>query len=316
MQTEGKLLTALTRDGGARLLFAHSTNLVEYARTRHSCSRTVTAALGRCLTAAAIMGGTLKDGEGSITLRINGGGPAGSFTCVSDGLGNVRGCCEDPGAELPPNAQGKLDVGGVVGKDGDLYVVRDYGFGEPYVGYTKLVSGEIGDDVTAYYAISEQTPTVCALGVRLWPDDRVKGAGGFLLQLMPGAPEELADRLQERVEALPSLSALIGEGKTGEEIIALVFGDIPYDLLETKLIRYRCNCSREKYRSAIKGIGIVELRDMRDSGQEAEVVCRFCGERYVFPPEELREMCAEREKELRERAAAKAKEAPGAEGTP
>ena len=311
MHTEGPMLTALTRDGGARLLFAQTTDLVEYARTRHSCSRTVTAALGRCLTAAALMGGTLKDKEGSITLRISGGGPAGSFTCVSDALGNVRGCCEDPGAELPPNAQGKLDVGGVVGKDGDLYVVRDYGFGEPYVGYTRLVSGEIGDDITAYYAMSEQTPTVCALGVRLWPDDRVKGAGGFLLQLMPGAPDELADKLQERVEALPSLSALIGEGKTGEEIAALLFGDIPYDLLETKLIRYRCSCSREKYRSAIKGIGVRELRDMRDSGEEAEVICRFCGERYVFPPEELAAMYAERERELRERAA---KEAPAPEG--
>ena len=301
VKSEGTLLTALTRDGGARLLFAHTTDLVEYARLRHHCSRTVTAALGRCLTAAAIMGGTLKDGDGSITLRISGGGPAGSFTCVSDALGNVRGCCEDPGVELPPNPQGKLDVGGAVGREGDLYVVRDYGFGEPYVGYTKLVSGEIGDDITAYYAMSEQTPTVCALGVRVWPDGRVKGAGGFLLQLMPGAPDELADKLQERVEALPSLSALIGEGKRGEEITALVFGDIPYDLLETKLIRYRCNCSREKYRSAIKGIGIRELRDMRDSGEEAEVICRFCGERYVFPPEELAAMCAEREAELRAR---------------
>ena len=309
---EGTLLTALTRDGGARLLFAHTTKIVEYARLRHDCSRTVTAALGRCLTAAAIMGGTLKDEDGSVTLRINGGGPAGSFTCVSDAHGNVRGCCEDPKVELPPNAQGKLDVGGAVGREGDLYVVRDYGFGEPYVGYTKLVSGEIAEDITAYYAMSEQTPTVCALGVRVWPEGKVKGAGGFLLQLLPGAPEELADRLQERVEALPSLSALIGEGKTGEEITALVFGEIPYDLLETKPIRYRCNCSRERYRSAIKGIGIRELRDMRDSGEEAEVICRFCGERYVFPTEELAAMCAEREAELR----AKRDQAPAPEETP
>ncbi len=302
---EGTLLTALTRDGGARLLFADTTQIVAYAALRHKTSRTVTAALGRCLTAAAIMGGTLKDGQGSVTLRINGGGPAGSFTCVSDALGNVRGCCEDPGVELPPNAQGKLDVGGVVGRSGDLYVVRDYGFGEPYVGYTQLVSGEIAEDVTSYYAVSEQIPTVCALGVRVRPEGGLKGAGGFLLQLLPGAAEELADILQSRVEVLPSLSALIGEGKTGEEIAAMVFGDIPFDVLETKPIRYRCSCSRERYRSAIKSVGIRELRDMRDSGQEAEVICRFCGERYVFPPAELAEMCAERERELRERAKAR-----------
>ena len=302
---EGTLLTALTRDGGARLLFADTTQIVAYAALRHKTSRTVTAALGRCLTAAAIMGGTLKDGQGSVTLRINGGGPAGSFTCVSDALGNVRGCCEDPGVELPPNAQGKLDVGGVVGRSGDLYVVRDYGFGEPYVGYTQLVSGEIAEDVTSYYAVSEQIPTVCALGVRVRPEGGLKGAGGFLLQLLPGAAEELADILQSRVEVLPSLSALIGEGKTGEEIAAMVFGDIPFDVLETKSIRYRCNCSRERYRSAIKSVGIRELRDMRDSGREAEVICRFCGERYVFPPAELAEMCAERERELRERAKAR-----------
>ncbi len=302
---EGTLLTALTRDGGARLLFADTTQIVAYAALRHKTSRTVTAALGRCLTAAAIMGGTLKDGQGSVTLRINGGGPAGSFTCVSDALGNVRGCCEDPGVELPPNAQGKLDVGGVVGRSGDLYVVRDYGFGEPYVGYTQLVSGEIAEDVTSYYAVSEQIPTVCALGVRVRPEGGLKGAGGFLLQLLPGAAEELADILQSRVEVLPSLSALIGEGKTGEEIAAMVFGDIPFDVLETKSIRYRCSCSRERYRSAIKSVGIRELRDMRDSGQEAEVICRFCGERYVFPPAELAEMCAERERELRERAKAR-----------
>lgn len=299
MNQTSSLTTFLTEDGGARLLFAETTALVQTAADRHHPSKTVTAALGRCLTAAAIMGGTLKDAGGSLTLRLNGGGPAGSFTCVADSEGNVRGCCDNPQAELPPNAQGKLDVGGVVGRAGDLYVVRDYGFGEPYVGYVKLVSGEVAEDITSYYAVSEQIPTVCALGVRVEQDGRLKGAGGFLLQLLPGAEDSLAQLLEDRVRALPSLSQLIADGKRAEEIAALVFGDIPYALLESRDARYRCNCQRARYRRSIQSIGIQELKEMRDSGQEAEVICRFCGERYVFPPAELAEMYDERVRELR-----------------
>lgn len=307
MKDDGKLQTYMTEDGGARLLFANTCSLVGYAAERHKPSRTVTAALGRCLSAAALMGGTLKDEDSSITLRIAGDGPAGSFTCVADGAGRVRGCCENPSVELPANAAGKLDVGGVVGHSGDLYVVRDDGFGEPYVGYTRLVSGEIAEDVTSYYAISEQVPTVCALGVRLNEQGGIRGAGGFLLQLMPGAEDALIDALQSRVEVLPSLSALIAEGKTGEDISGMLFGDIPYRKMGEKSFRYECSCSREKYRAAVKSIGIQELREMRDSGEEAEIICRFCGERYAFSGAELAEMCAEREAELRRKAAERSK---------
>lgn len=303
----GSLLTFMTEDGGARLLFADTSSLVGYASGRHKPSRTVTAALGRCLTAATLMGGTLKDEESNITLRIAGDGPAGSFTCVADGAGRVRGCCENPRVELPANAQGKLDVGGVVGHNGDLYVVRDDGFGEPYVGYTRLVSGEIAEDITSYYALSEQIPTVCALGVRLNEDNSIKGAGGFLLQLMPGAEDALIDELQSRIGVLPSLSALIAESRTGEDISGMIFGSIPYRKMGEKRFHYACSCSRERYRTAVKSVGIQELREMRDSGEEAEIICRFCGERYVFSPAELAEMCAEREGELRKRAAARKK---------
>ncbi len=303
MENKGTLTTFLTKDGFARLLFAETTGIVQYASGRHRPSKTVTAALGRGLTAAALMGATLKDEGGSLTLRFRGNGPAGTMTCVADSAGNVRGCVENPTAELPPNAQGKLDVGGVIGREGELFVVRDYGFGEPYVGNVPLVSGEIGEDVTNYYALSEQTPTVCALGVRVNRDGSLRGAGGFLLQLLPGADGRLAEYLEGRVKVLPSLSALIAEGKTAEDIADLVFGELPRDKMEEKELRYRCNCAREKYRRSIKSIGIRELRDMAQSREGAEVVCRFCGEVYFYPPEEVDAMLAERTEELRSAAA-------------
>ena len=295
MENKGTLTTFLTKDGFARLLFAEPTGIVQYASGRHHPSKTVTAALGRGLTAAALMGATLKDEGGSLTLRFRGNGPAGTMTCISDSAGNVRGCVENPTAELGPNAQGKLDVGGVIGREGELFVVRDYGFGEPYVGNVPLVSGEIGEDVTNYYALSEQTPTVCALGVRVNRDGSLRGAGGFL----------------------PALSALIAEGKTAEDIADLVFGELPRDKMEEKELRYRCTCAREKYRRSIKSIGIRELRDMAESREGAEVVCRFCGETYFYPPEEVDAMLAERTDELRSAAARrKEKEATPPEENP
>ncbi len=301
MENKGTITTFLTEDGFVRLRFGETTGIVSYMAQRHHPSKTVTAALGRALTAAAIMGSTLKDEDGSLTLRFKGDGPCGGLTCVADSMGNVRGCADEPTAELPPNALGKLDVGGVVGHNGDLYVVRDYGFGEPYVGYVKLVSGEIGDDITNYYAVSEQTPTVCALGVRVNQDGSLKSAGGFLLQLMPGAPDELAEKLEARVQAMPSLSQLIAEGKTAEDVAAMVFGDIAYQNMGETEVRYKCNCDRERYRHSIKSIGIQELKKMRDSREGAEVICRFCDERYFFPPEEVDSMYLERVAELKAR---------------
>jgi len=301
MENRGTITTFLTGDGFARLIYGEMTGVAGYAMERHHPSKTVTAALGRGLTAAALMASTLKDPSGSITLRFRGGGPAGGMTCVGDASGNVRGCVDEPKVELPPNPQGKLDVGGIIGRDGELTVVRDDGYHEPYVGNVALISGEIAEDITNYYAVSEQTPTVCALGVRVNQDRSVKSAGGFLLQLLPGAPDSLAEALEERVRALPSLSALIAEGKTADEIADLVFGDIPRDRMGASEVRYACPCARDRYRRAIKSIGIQELREMADSREGAEVICRFCAERYFFPPEELDDMLAERVAELRAR---------------
>ena len=299
----GTVTTYLTDDGMARLIYGETTGVVAYAAEKHHPSKTVTAALGRGLTAAALMGATLKDDGGSLTLRFKGSGPAGGLTCVTDSHGNVRGCADEPQVELPPSPQGKLDVGGAIGRDGDLTVVRDYGFGEPYVGSVKLISGEIAEDITNYYAVSEQTPTVCALGVRVNQDRTLKSAGGFLLQLLPGADDALAEKLESRITALPSLSALIAEGKTSADIAALVFGDIPYKEVGLNEIRYKCNCDRERYRRSIQRIGIQELKSMCAAKEGAEVICHFCGERYFFPPEELDAMYLERIAELKEEKA-------------
>jgi molecular chaperone Hsp33 len=296
---KGKLTTILTEDGSVRLIFADSTGIVQTSVDIHHPSKTVTAALGRCLTAASIMGSQLKIEGSTLTLRILGDGPAGDFVCIADNYGNVRGCCENPQVELPPNSQGKLDVSGVVGKNGDIYVVRDYGFGEPYTGYSKIVSGEIAEDITNYYNTSEQTVSVCALGVRVFPDGAIRGAGGFLLQLMPGAAEEIIPQLQANIDSLGSLSALIAEGKTASDISDIVLKGMPYSILEESEMEYKCNCERDKYRRAIKSLGILELADMRDSGEEAEIICRFCGTRYTFSQEELGKMFEERKQELK-----------------
>lgn len=299
--SKGKLTNILTKDGGVRLIYADSTGIVQTSVDLHHPSKTVTAALGRCLTAASIMGSQLKSEGSTLTLRIMGDGPAGSFICISDEKGNVRGCCENPQAELPPNSEGKLDVGGVVGRNGDIYVVRDYGFGEPYSGFSKIVSGEIAEDITNYYNVSEQTASVCGLGVRVFPDGTIKGAGGFLLQLMPGADEEeLIPKLQANIDSLGSLSALIAGGKTASDIADIIFRGIPYSILEENEMEYKCNCERDKYRRAIKSLGILELADMIKSGEEAEIICRFCGTRYAFPPEELSRMYEERKQEIKD----------------
>ena len=207
MMVKPSLMTrAMTQDGMVRLFYADTTSIVQKAHTIHGTSKTMTAVLGRALTGASLMGTLLKDRESSVTLQFKGDGPAGTILCVSDYAGNVRGCAGDPTVELPPNEMGKLDVGGAVGR-GTLYVMKDLGLKEPYIGMSPIVSGEIAEDITAYFASSEQIPTVCALGVRCNPDFSCKAAGGYLLQLMPGADESLIERVEKAVGALPPISA-------------------------------------------------------------------------------------------------------------
>lgn len=290
-----RIVRAVTRDGSARIFAIDSTEIVRVASDIHHTSKTATAALGRVLTGTSLMGTLLKDPGDSLTVQFRGDGPLGTVLCVSDYSGNVRGYAEHPEVELPPNGQGKLDVGGAVGR-GTLYVIRDNGMKEPYIGTSPIVSGEIAEDLTNYYAQSEQTPTVCALGVRLKPDLSLLGAGGFLLQLLPGCEEEVIDLIEKQMKLLPSVSALIADGETPEGIIGRVFAEIPYDVFDEIPVTYKCDCSRERYAKGIAGLPVKDLREMLSSGETIRAICQFCGKEYGFSPEEIGEMLKERKK--------------------
>lgn len=285
---------AITSDGSARMIVASTTEIVQKAADIHKTTKTMTAALGRSLTAASLMGSLLKDRDNSLTLQINGGGPGGKIVCVSDYKGNVRGYCENPAVELAPNPYGKLDVGGAVGTQGGLIVIKDMGMGEPYVGTCPLVSGEIGDDITRYFADSEQTPTVCALGVRVDNDLHVIAAGGFLVQLLPGADEKVIDVIEKNISLISSVSAMIGAGMSAEEIVASVLGGIEYEMFDEFDIDYICTCSRERYLSAIASLSGKDINDLCEKGEPIEAVCHFCNSAYSFEPAEIMEAYAKK----------------------
>ncbi len=284
---------AVTRDGSARIIFANTTEIVQRAHEIHGTSKTMTAVLGRVLTAASLMGSLLKDADNTLTLQFKGDGPAGRIICVSDYKGNVRGYADDPTVELPPNAQGKLDVGGAIG-GGSLYVIKDMGMNEPYVGASPIVSGEVAEDITEYFASSEQTPTVCSLGVRVDRELNCYGAGGFLIQLLPGAAEETIVALENAMAKIKPVSNMIVEGMTAEEIIAAAFDGLEYDLFDEFDIEYKCNCSREKYKTALAGMSDDDINDLADGDEPVEAVCSFCGEKYVFTVGEIMQAKAEK----------------------
>lgn len=278
---------ALSRDGSARIFFTDSTALVSEAVKIHNTSKTCSAVLGRALTATSLMGSLLKDRDNSVTVQIKGDGPAGTIVCVADYKGNVRGYVQNPDVELEPNEFGKLDVGGAVGKNGYLYVTKDLGLAEPYNGVSPIVTGEIGDDITEYFASSEQTPSACALGVRVSDDIEILAAGGFLVQIMPGADSSVIDKIEANLKMIPSVSALIKDGKGAEDIIGLVFNGIPYDVFDEFDTEYKCTCSREKYLRALISLPDKDIDELRGSGEPIETECRFCKAKYVFDIKEI-----------------------------
>ncbi len=290
----GKLIRCLTRDATVMALFLDSTDMVARAEQIHQPSAVVTAALGRLLTAASMMGVMMKGKEDSLTLKLAGDGPAGTVMAVSDSGGNVRGYAQNPIVEIPLKPNGKLDVSGAVGTEGQLWVLRDNGAPEPYVGCTPLVSGEIAEDVTSYYATSEQTPTVCALGVLVNPDLTVQAAGGLLLQLLPFCPDEVIDKVEANVAKLPPVTAMLAQGMTPEEICALALDGMEYDVLDTYEPAYRCTCSREKVLGAFAAMPTEDLLTLPDEQGVAEATCRFCDAVYRFTREELEELAARR----------------------
>ncbi len=279
-------------DGFVKVVAIRSTQLVDRAAEIHKTTPNATAALGRALTAASMMGNMQKVENGSMTLQIRGGGPIGTITCVSDATGNVRGCVTESKVPLVEKYPGKLDVGASVGTDGTLTVIRDLQMKEPYVGSTKLVSGEIGDDVTAYFAHSEQTPTACALGVLVDRDYSVKVAGGYILQLLPDAPEEVIDALEKGIQQAGSVTAMLEAGMTPEDILGAVCGSLGVLFMETTEIEYKCYCSRSRVTQALISLGREELTEIMDEGKEFPVECQFCDTVYRFTPEDVRALLA------------------------
>jgi len=288
-------ICAMTKSGDVVCYLVDSTEIAARAEQIHKTSAAVTAALGRLLTAASLMGQKLKGEKDSLTLQLKGNGPVGSIVAVAAPSGDVRGYVENPVVELPLNAHGKLDVAGVVGREGYLHVARDLGFGQPYIGHTPIVSGEIAEDITHYYATSEQVPTVCALGVLVNTDLTVLKAGGFLLQLLPGAEEEAIIRqLEANVNALPPVTQMLSEGKALGEIADMLLAGFAYDVLERRTVGYRCDCSRERVERALITLGADGLKEMAGEQPVTEVTCHFCPKIYRFNPNELRGLAEQR----------------------
>ena len=267
----GKLIRCITSDGQVMATAVDTTDIVNRAEQIHKTSAVVTAALGRLLTAGSMMGNMLKGRDDSITLRVNGDGPTGSLIVVSDFNGDVRGYVQNPVVELPLNEKGKLDVGGAVGKNGLLYVLKDLGLKEPFSGSVPLVSGEIAEDITSYYAMSEQIPTVCALGVLVNPDLSVKAAGGYIIQLLPAASDATIDKLEKSIGELRSVTAMLSDGMTPEDIVRAALSGFEVEVLYSQDIEYKCNCSKERVAKALISLGKEELESMAAEKEVTEV---------------------------------------------
>lgn len=282
MEQNHNMLRGISENGGIVFYGVDSTEIVRDMERLHKTSAVTTAALGRLLTAASMMGIMLKSTQDSVTLQIKGGGPAARLLAVSDGTGNVKGYVEHPVVELPPRADGHLDVGTAVGKDGTLDVIRDLGMREPYIGQVPLTSGEIAEDVTTYFAISEQIPTVCALGVLVDTDLTIACAGGYLIQLLPGATDAEITQLEQNIAAMPSVTELLRAGKTPEDMMELALKGFNPNVLDEREVAYQCDCSHERTEEMLLSLGKKELEKLRDEDPHCEVVCHFCHTKYQF----------------------------------
>ncbi len=281
------LVRGMTMDGFVKVAAIRSTELVRRGAEIQGTTPNATAAFGRALTAASMMGNMQKVDDGSMTLQIRGGGPIGTITVVSDPVGNVRGCVTEPRVPLVEKYPGKLDVGATVGCNGTLTVIRELQMKQPYIGSTALVSGEIGDDVTAYFAQSEQTPTACALGVLVDRDQSVKAAGGYLLQLLPGAPDSVIDTLEAGIQRAGAVTPMLEAGLTPEDILGQVCGSLGVVFMETTPVCYKCYCSRSRVESALISLGRQELEQIVEEGKPFPVECQFCDAVYQFTPQEV-----------------------------
>ena len=288
----GKIVRYITEDGSAFILAADTTDIAARAEQIHHTSAVTTAALGRLLTAASMMGDMLKGADDSVTLRLNGGGPAGSLIAVSDSKGNPRGYVQNPVVELPLNDKGKLDVRGAVGTDGYLYVMKDVGLKEPYAGQTAIVSGEIAEDITSYFAESEQIPTACALGVLVDVDQSVQCAGGYLIQLLPGADDAAISAIEQGIARVGPVTEALRGGLSARELVEQVLSEFQLEVLSEEPVEYRCYCSRERVTRALISMGREELNSLIREQGRAELTCQFCDKVYHYTNEELEGLLA------------------------
>lgn len=286
-----RMIRCITSDGSLMAAAVDTTNIVAIAQELHHTSAVGTAALGRMLSAASIMGAMLKQENASVTMKINGGGPLGSVVAIADSRGNVRGYVEHPEVELPLKPNGKLDVGGGVGRDGLLMVIRDFGEGEPYVGQVRIATGEIAEDITAYYAVSEQIPTVCALGVLVDKEEhQAMLSGGLLIQVLPGAAPEAIDRLEENIRALEPMTTMLAKGMSMEEICQKALAGFEMEILDEFQVKYVCTCSRDKVVQALSTMRREDIVSLADETGYAEASCQYCAKKYRFSVEELEEI--------------------------
>ena len=283
------IVRATAADAQIRAFVCTTRGVVETARQAHNTSPVVTAALGRLLSAGAMMGSMLKGEEDLLTLQIRGDGPVQGLMVTADAKGNVKGYANVPDVILPANAKGKLDVAGAVGS-GNLRVIRDMGLKEPYVGQTLLQTGEIAEDLTFYFATSEQVPSSVGLGVLMERDNTVRQAGGFIIQLMPFAEDAVIDRLEQNLSRVTSVTAMLDAGNTPEQMLELLLEGMDCEILETRPAAFLCNCDRPRIEKVLISLGKKEIRDMIEDGQEIEVNCQFCGKHYKFSVDELKEI--------------------------
>lgn len=285
-----KIIRATAKDGMVRIIAGETTDLVNTGSKIHECTPVAAAALGRMLTAGALMGTTLKSEKEVMTLKINGGGEAKGITVTAYEGGKVKGFIGNPYGDMPLNAKGKLDVGGYIGINGEFTVIKDLGMRDPYVGQVPIYTGEIGEDLAYYFTVSEQTPSAVALGVLVDRDYSIKVAGGFIIQMMPNADDLLSDLITYRLEEIPSITQMLQEHGSIEKVLEYIFEGMDLKILEDATPEYTCNCSREKVESALISIGEKELQEIYNDGKEEEIKCNFCNTAYNFSNKEIGEL--------------------------
>lgn len=287
---EDKIIIATAKDGMVRIIAGITTDLVNEGTKLHDCTPVASAAFGRMLTAGALIGTTLKSNKEVTTLKINGNGEINGITVTAHNDGTVKGVIGNPYIDRPLNEKGKLDVGGAVGTNGMLYVIKDLGLKDPYVGQVKIQTGEIAEDFAYYFTVSEQTPSAVSLGVLVDRDLSIKAAGGFIVQMLPGADELLADVITYRLQEIPPITTMINEGKTIEQILEYIFEGMDLKVLDSIKPEYKCDCSRERVEKALISIGKDDLQEIYNDGKTEEIVCNFCNKKYEFTNEDIGEI--------------------------